>query len=80
MLYEQAVRDKVAELMNEGTTAVGSRYDIAAALKAARECSEARTWKIIEKTSSNPRAPPKSVKHLARRRPLAGTNDPAAAK
>ena len=54
MLYEQAVRDKAAELMNEGTTANGGRYDIAAALKAARECSETRTWEFIEKFQLEP--------------------------
>lgn len=54
MLYEQAVRDKAAELMNEGTTANGSRYDIAADLKAARECSETRTWEFIEKFQMEP--------------------------
>lgn len=54
MQYEQAVRDKAAEFMNEGSTPVGKRYDIVAALKAARECSETRTWEFIEKVQLEP--------------------------
>ena len=56
MQYEQAVRDKAAELMNEGTTPAGSRYDIATALKAARECPETRTWEFIQKFQLEPKS------------------------
>jgi hypothetical protein len=49
MSYELAVRQKAAELLNDDEELVnGSRYDLAAALKAARICQETRNDKILE--------------------------------
>ena len=48
MAYEQAIRDKAATLMNRGRTKEGNRYDIMAALEAARNDVELRSEEFLE--------------------------------
>ena len=69
MGYEQAIRDKAAELMNESTLPTGGRYDLAAALKAARGCADTRTWEFTEKIQLEPTGGQRSADNVRSEKP-----------
>ena len=54
--YDQAIRDRAAELMSEGVLPDGGSYDIAAALAAARSCQELRRDEFLDRmTGTTPK-------------------------
>ena len=68
MHYEGKIRDKAATLINESPLKGGERYDIASALKEARQCRETRDEEFEDKFRLQQEAP--KTKNKAR-----GSND-----